>query len=308
MKQAGLLLAVLWAGLVQAQTPEEQPYVRSVVESTGACTFLKDRTYVYSMDAAGSALTPGTTEFSAIDAAFATWQVVANTCTDLRFVRGPDLTNPAVGYNATPGASNTNVITFRETSCRDVVPDADPCIDDGSCANAYRCWDHGDFILALTTVSRGEQTGAIVDADIELNAAPHADGSRNLFTAVASPPCPADAPAPSCVAIDIQNTLTHEIGHVIGLDHTVSPDSTMAPTASIGETDKRILDSGTIQGLCDIYPRGQPSPTCDASNLTRKQIIAVTSGTALCAHGAGAPEGLAPLLVVLALLGLRARR
>lgn len=29
-----------------------------------------------------------------------------------------------------------------------------------------------------------------------------------------------------------------------------------------GETRQRSLDPGTLQGLCEVYPRGQPTPGC----------------------------------------------
>ena len=189
-----------------------------------------------------------------------------------------------------------------------MVPAGDACEQDGSCANKYRCWSYGDFILALTTTTYSTRTGAIVDADVELHAGRHGDGSRNLFTAVASPVCPVDAQSPNCVAVDIQNTLTHEIGHIMGLAHSSLPNSTMAPTAPLGETSKRILDSGTAQALCDIYPRGQPSPSCEGTNLLRKKIVATSSGTACGSQAPVGPEGLGLLAVALSALGLRRRR
>src|SRR5205823_14818564 len=45
-----------------------------------------------------------------------------------------------------------------------------------------------------------------------------AGGTRFIFTAVDGPPC-ADINQTGCVRIDVQNTITHEAGHTIGLDH-----------------------------------------------------------------------------------------
>ena len=82
------------------------------------------------------------------------------------------------------------------------------------------------------------------------------------------------------MAIDIQNTLTHEIGHVIGLDHAPDEDSTMFASAPSGETTKRILDEGTQKALCEIYPRGDPfSQPCDPLASLRRKIVAKSSGT-----------------------------
>ena len=36
----------------------------------------------------------------------------------------------------------------------------------------------------------------------------------------------------------------------------------MAPSAKLGETSKRLLDSGTSRFVCEVYPAGKPSKTC----------------------------------------------
>lgn len=310
MRRQGLILAVwaLWAHAAVAQTTgQDQPYKRTHVRDQEVCLYLADRRFVYSPDAAGSARTPGDTEFAAMDAAFDTWQAVSNLCSDITYVKGARVDNPSVGYDDVNRANNLNVITFREVACRDVVPPDDPCQVDGSCGNAYRCWDHDEFIIAQTLTSYSTKTGAIYDADIELNAAPHSDGSSFLFTAVNSPVCPFDAPAPDCVATDIQNTLTHEIGHAMGLDHATVPGSTMEATAPPGETRKRIIDSGTAQGFCEIYPRAQPATSCEGTNLLHQQIIAVGSSSG-CAHAPGAAASLAPAALLMLALGRRWKR
>src|SRR5207302_353838 len=104
------------------------------------------------------------------------------------------------------------------------------------------------------------------------------------------------------VATDIQNTVTHEFGHAMGFDHTLYPNSTMNPTAPIGETSKRIIDLGTAQGFCNVYPRGQPPLSCDETGSLQRRIIADNRGTpGLTALGCDATGGLAllPLAVLL---------
>jgi hypothetical protein len=52
---------------------------------------------------------------------------------------------------------------------------------------------------------------------------------------------------------DLQNTATHEFGHVYGLEHVSAAFNTMAPTATMGETYKRSLASGDAAGLRAKY-------------------------------------------------------
>ena len=56
--------------------------------------------------------------------------------------------------------------------------------------------------------------------------------------------------------MDLQNVATHEFGHAIGLDHISTPEcisSTMYPYTFVGETSKRTLEDGDIQGLRYLY-------------------------------------------------------
>lgn len=297
-------LALLGSTFAQAQ-----PFVRTEVpgrEDKGPlCVTWNKREFIYVVDAAGSARTPGDSEFFAIDASFASWQAVSDTCSDFNFIRGARQPKVQIGR----GTETSNVIVFREQSCRSAAPELDPCQADGSCTNTYNCWDHSDYTIALTTTTFSTKTGAIYDADIELNGAPHVDGTRFLFTTISSPPCGANPEAVTCVATDIQNTLTHEIGHAVGFDHVENPGATMEATAPPGETQKRIIDVGLSEGFCQTYPKGLPPVPCDELAQLRRKIIAKTAGTpSLSALGCSAlPAGGGLWVLGLLLLG-RARR
>ncbi|MBF5041414.1 hypothetical protein FGE12_03370 [Aggregicoccus sp. 17bor-14] len=297
---------LLWAGacLLAAGAAHAQDFRRTAVPGKPLCLYWPVREYVYHYDAAGSARTPERTELAAMEAAFDSWRTLSGTCSDFAFVRGADLEAPDVAY--VPGGDNVNVLTFRERACDEVVPPTDPCFSEESCANRYRCWSHDEGTLALTTTTFSFRSGAILDADIEFNAAPLGGGEGYLFTTVAGPPCGSEQ-LPSCVAIDLQNTLTHELGHVVGLDHVLSTGSTMEATAPPGETQKRILDPGTAEGFCGIYPRGQPSVQCVDPATVREQLVA--RGEGLSGLGCTAAGGeAAPLAGALGLLALGRRR
>lgn len=128
-------------------------------------------------------------------------------------------------------------------------------------------WPYDSTVLALTSVfSHG---AVIFDADVELNGVDQvwgdvvADGLTDRQ--------------------DVQNVLSHEFGHFLGLDHTCYtfdgrnrerphdhlgqpvPDcekasaeihaTTMFPSADTGDTSKRDLTSDDIHGVCDVYPQ-----------------------------------------------------
>lgn len=304
--RAGLALALLVAAPAAAQS-----FLRTeILDRNGnpRCLYWSNRNITWNADAAGNSQTPGTSEFVAIEAAFATWQALSNSCSDFVFTQGPQLTNPSVGR----GTQANNVVTFRELSCTAVVPSSDPCQADGSCSNKFRCWDHGDLTIALTTNTYSVSTAVIVDSDIELNSAPQAGGRRFLFTTVSAPPCDEGAEAVTCVATDVQNTMTHEIGHLVGLDHVDDELSTMAPTAPVGDLQKRVVDRGSADGFCLTYPRSLPAASCDELASARRKIVATNVGTAVgCGHAKGllppAPLGLLGLLG-LGVAGTRLRR
>jgi hypothetical protein len=266
--------ALLLAGGASAQDPG---YVRTHVPSADICLFWATRSFTSTPDAAGYSQA---NVFPAYAAAYNSWETVATGCSDYQFIQAAPIPNAQVGYDPNSG-QNYNTQIFRELLCLNVVPSGAPCIAAGTCANDYKCWDGDDLTIALTTTTFSDSTGVIYDADTEFNAAQHSDGTPGfLFTVVDSPPCTGGALSESCVATDVQETLTHETGHAIGLDHELNnPNSTMAPTANIGETIKRTIDPGTALGFCTIYPAGQPSPPCDPTAVVTREISAVGHGT-----------------------------
>ncbi len=297
MSRAALLL-LLVSGLASAQ-----PFLRTrALSNTGdsnLCVTWGVRKVTYRMDVAGSAKTPVEAEFTAIDNAFASWQNLARGCSDFEFVRGMRIMDPKVGR----GTADDNVVTFREENCREAVPLTDACQSDGSCGNKYKCWEHGDATIALTTSTYSTRTGVVFDSDIEFNAGASSDGARFLFTTISSPPCVEGMESPFCTAYDIQNTATHEIGHFVGLDHVNGSSSTMAPTAPLGDLQKRVIDPGTASGFCGTYPKGKPPVPCDELAQLKNKITARNTGTLGCSC-----DGVLVAAPWLALLAFRRRR
>ena len=140
-------------------------------------------------------------------------------------------------------------------------------------------WKYDSTAIAMTTTTFNTNTGEIFDADVELN------GVDYIFST--STPCIED---PSDRTMDIRNTLTHELGHCIGLAHTSiacvpGNEAVMCPTAEPCEIIKRTLSADDIAGLCDIYPAGENTPLCSGqSEITASNSSLYGSGCATASN------------------------
>jgi hypothetical protein len=103
--------------------------------------------------------------------------------------------------------------------------------------------------FGLTLVWHHPDTGEIHDADMQINETLGA-------LAVCNGTCPAGS-------VDLQNVITHEAGHFLGLGHSDDTRATMAARAQVGEIRKRDLADDDRAGLCDIYGE-LPAQACDA--------------------------------------------
>jgi len=61
---------------------------------------------------------------------------------------------------------------------------------------------------------------------------------------------------PALWGYDFLNTCTHEMGHVLGLDHSEVSEATMAATAAVGDLSKRDLDADDVDGIKYLYRTG----------------------------------------------------
>jgi hypothetical protein len=127
-----------------------------------------------------------------------------------------------------PLATNANLVIFR---------------DDG--------WPYPDerFVIARTSITFDVVTGAILDADIEVNS------FRNEFST-----------GELQSSNDLQGVLTHEVGHFLGLDHTLVENATMLADYALSNLGTRTLASDDRAGICSIYtPSAEPALACPGS-------------------------------------------
>jgi hypothetical protein len=261
----GLLARALCVAVILAAPARVSAYVRTRT-SKGAPLYW-DRTILGVTAYVGDPPAPLTSEAieAAVRGAAAAWSRRAVPCTsiELRVATDP-------GAEAPAQADGESRLVFRHNEWCMQPPPPPP---------AAPCYDSS--ILAVTSVFSHPTSGKIVDADIEVNAVGFSWSDR-------ARPGSADAPE----AHDLQNALTHELGHLIGFDHTcwlgqdgkvliddhredapscfaASPEqaeSTLFPSVMPSDLDRRTLTADDKRGLCEVYPTfeaevaGDPAP------------------------------------------------
>ncbi len=141
-------------------------------------------------------------------------------------------------------------------------------------------WPHEAEVIALTSINYYPDTGEIVDVDIDFN------GADYHWTVLDGD-----------VQTDVQAIATHEIGHLLGLDHTGIPSAVMNPYYEPGETRQRTLQDDDVEGISAIYP-------CDSGDCG-EPFVPAESGCSLAGSGGGARWWI--LGLVAAALALRRR-
>jgi len=278
------------------QTGVTPDFVRTGPTKAGHYLFWESGCIFTTPDSDGTKEIAGSGEFPIITSSIATWNNDVDTasCSYIKIVENAPT-------SAEVGNDGVNLIKFRDASwCR-------PAVDD----DPARCYSPSAAgITTATYVDDGSnpRDGAILDADIEINGVNFAIavGGVSLGTA-------------SCQA-ELQNTLTHELGHLHGLEHTcLAPgdpprvdnngnsvpecadttdpailNATMYNFQTCGETKKEMLSPDDINAICTVYPEAKDPQTCEPP--------AATTGGCCDAGGSG-PAG--PAILAVALLGFR---
>jgi MYXO-CTERM domain-containing protein len=265
-------LALAVTALLAAGTGQVPAYQRSAA-GEGLCQYWPDPaspsvrsvSYEVSDPRDTPACRSGGNPVEAIRSSFDAWSAASMAdgsapCTDMQ------LSFQGITTDTATGADGKNRIAIRRGPCsgpHSVVPPGAPCIAAGTCADDLGCWDH-DRLLALTTVTYRVSTGAILDADVEVNAGNGGDEDEGFFVTCIDPPAPvcSEERRAGCIGMDLRNTMTHEVGHFLGLAHSNLRASTMFARAAQGETRMRVLSADAVEGMCDIYPLGGAVKTC----------------------------------------------
>jgi hypothetical protein len=310
-------LTPLVAAIGLASAAPAVAFVQSRGSRFNECLRWKTRSLSYVVNGAGANERPGgcpsDAAAAAVERGFSAWPQTAQACTDIAFAPAGTTTSRKTLRDG------QNVVLFRNRSCASLVPAIPPdhpchaadAAED--CSSAFDCWDDTlENVIAFTSVSFVAGTGEILEADMEINAIDSGGTSGFLMT------CSDTAPD-----TDIENVVTHEAGHLLGLAHACEDTSThpaaidftlagcpgntnptMFPTSPPGETSKRSLEPDDIAGVCFLYPRGEPTPACIGvlPQPTRNE-----TGSS-CGSASAQPDALALLVIVAMLLRRRGPR
>jgi hypothetical protein len=114
-------------------------------------------------------------------------------------------------------------------------------------------WPYDPSHIALT-FPRRTLRGEITSADVVFNG----DVTWGVLPEDAEPP-----PGTH----DIASILSHELGHVLGLDESEVEGATMWPASSLGETHKRLLTGDDEAGVMYLYATDLPPETAASCSL-----------------------------------------
>ncbi|MCB9643033.1 MAG: matrixin family metalloprotease [Myxococcales bacterium] len=254
-------------------TSPTQAFVRTKTTTTNgkeASLFWDSFPVRYYINKSGSSdITNLQATYDAIKASFQAWMNPGCSCFRAEYVGLTDIA--AVEYLKDDPDNDKNVVFFREDS-----------------------WDHNRQAVAVTSVVYSQVTGQIFGFDIEINGRDY----RFSLDGASVPGIPRPIGT-----IDVQNTITHEAGHALGLDHSEVKEATMYASAPPGETSKRELHSDDIEGLCSIYRNETASGTCQ---IARSEQFLTGAGGCGC-QNTEAPTQFLPLLALFLLFLLKRR-
>ena len=259
-RPAATVIAVIITAVLIGRSRPAQAFVRYLTDDNAPFFWAQTTVPItgYTNDFTQTSMTVDQID-NALQAAAAAWSKEANPCTYLELV-------PALSTEPTPRAVNDghNSLIFHNSVWCHVGAD-------GNCNVTY-----DSSALAVTTDTANTRTGQIYDADVEVNLVDY-----HWADLVEDPKLTYD--------MDLQNALTHELGHLIGLDHTCFdlftsmtgvrpvdndgypiPDcstasadvqaTTMFPSAQPADTQKRTLAPDDVNALCTIYNVNDPPP------------------------------------------------
>jgi hypothetical protein len=281
-------------------------FVRTGPTKAGHFLYWESGCIFVTPDSAGTTAVPFATAQTVIAASIATWNTDVDTAS-CSYIKVSTDAPQALEV----GKDFVNVIKFRDPLPSCTAPMGPGCwCRPATATDPARCYPAAaaGITTAIYIDDGSSRDGAIVDADIEINGVNFAIAVNGQTTS--TQPCHAE----------LQNTLTHELGHLHGLAHTcqtaVDPpnvdnngnpvplctqttdptiiSATMYPFQNCGETTKEQLHPDDVNAICAIYPASKDPHSC---------AVVTPPGTG-CGCGAGGGGAGTAVLAALAALGL----
>jgi hypothetical protein len=163
-------------------------------------------------------------------------------------------------------------------SCNEVADDGNNCIF--ACEDKSKCYDRPDEKGGTTFLNISPSRGTITDVDIVLNADDwewDVNGNREN-------------------GLNFARVLSHEIGHLLGIDHSEEPRAIMYPSLSVSDKSIPSLHDDDVDAAETLYEGFVETSPGDISACSVSNVGAVDSRRA----------GIFGLLIsMLAVLGIR---
>ena len=160
----------------------------------------------------------------------------------------PSLTEEEV-IDAIKAAASNGVVIYMERIHRfnmmEQVKMGADLSDDVHLVSFDTTWNQDPSLLAVTHVW-SNSNNEIVHFDIEVNA-------DAVYWSTTGDPN----------KHDLHNTMTHEFGHALGLEHSDEANASMSSTTSVGELSKRDVHDDDIQGFVSLYPFQEEDDSVD---------------------------------------------
>ena len=108
-------------------------------------------------------------------------------------------------------------------------------------------WPYGASKIGVTTPTAGKESGLVVDTDVEINA--------QNFSFTSGPT--------GGMSTSLRFVLTHELGHFLGLAHSLSSNSVMSQGYQSLALSSTLISPDDAAAICTVFPPG-PKRNCGA--------------------------------------------